>query len=770
MTTVKKGIFKKAVVVEPPPITGFVEEFNGPYSSWLDVVTRFGAKGDGVADDTVALQNAINFISSSNTITVSGFTISPRVLYLPEGAMFRITSTLTNSGLAKPFMGIVGGNPVNTSIKWDGVEGGAMINFDGVRYSHFGRITLDGQGGALSGIEHKWTGSIVGSSGVTHNCWYDAVFKNMKYGMRAGTLNKMDAETPVYRCKFINCAGAGFSVESFNALDWWFWDCEFSDCGYGLTNNSTDFGGAGNFNVYNSIFRRSVKADIHLRNSGFFGIEGNYSINSKAFLTQAFNGTNAGPLRLENNTVIDPLDTTCIDLSNYDSVFFRKNKIRSRADASVSLPVVRMDAGDGLILDNEYTHSNKYTFGTNSRQIIYNDSIVSRGSIDATEPTLSPTPLKVVRPVVDVFPQSTAAASNTHARAKIEDWKTIAASGQKPVLHPMPGNIQITQPINMGTTAWEGKWEGDGYDSAFMTSLSRTTFGAAPMVTFGKADKMQFVGIHFKSTASNSADKVNGLSLGLSNAANKTAVLKMVACYNPELIGKTLVVENGTAQTRIECMPHLQRGSFMELYSCLYNAYGRACSQYTSEVKLYNSYCYIRDQWYESGNMLGYLQLDGTMSGEYFQVGSKLSPAYDFAEGSTTTRNVPYRNFVLDNFQGNAGLIGSNKRGIIEVKGDGSATGVLLAGNLYYEPSLALDNTSPNADVASVNNRPLSQGGNLASTQVANSGITDASFITSMLQGYRSQTMHYRDSEQVGLYMHRIRFEGCNEPLRITKY
>ena len=41
--------------------------------------------------------------------------------------------------------------------------------------------------------------------------------------------------------------------------------------------------GAGNFNVYNSVFKRSRIADIRIGNTGFFSIRNNYSIDSKAF-------------------------------------------------------------------------------------------------------------------------------------------------------------------------------------------------------------------------------------------------------------------------------------------------------------------------------------------------------------------------------------------------------------------------------------------------------------------------------------------------------
>ena len=59
------------------------EEFVGPFPSWANVKTDFGAIGDGSADDTEAFQKALDtFQQKSN------------VLFLPAG-VYRITRTLT---------------------------------------------------------------------------------------------------------------------------------------------------------------------------------------------------------------------------------------------------------------------------------------------------------------------------------------------------------------------------------------------------------------------------------------------------------------------------------------------------------------------------------------------------------------------------------------------------------------------------------------------------------------------------------------------------
>src|SRR5262249_55673578 len=80
------------------------EEFVGPFPSWANVKSAYGAKGDGSADDTAALQNALNDLGTSGKADV---------LYLPAGT-YRITSTLTLK--YKTGISVIGEDPSNTTI------------------------------------------------------------------------------------------------------------------------------------------------------------------------------------------------------------------------------------------------------------------------------------------------------------------------------------------------------------------------------------------------------------------------------------------------------------------------------------------------------------------------------------------------------------------------------------------------------------------------------------------------------------------------------
>src|SRR3954466_5727071 len=116
-----------------------VGAFVGPLPGWRNVRSEFGAVGDGRADDTAALQRALDALVASGSMA----------LYIPAGR-YRITRTLTlprRAARDPRGVNIQGEDPARTALVWEGARGGTMLAY-GAWYSRLGRLSFDGRGRA----------------------------------------------------------------------------------------------------------------------------------------------------------------------------------------------------------------------------------------------------------------------------------------------------------------------------------------------------------------------------------------------------------------------------------------------------------------------------------------------------------------------------------------------------------------------------------------------------------------------------------------------
>jgi hypothetical protein len=228
-----------AAVVASAPVAAHAmgdEEFVGPFPSWANVKTNYGAVGNGVTDDTAAIQKALDALGPNNP-----------TLYFPAGT-YRISQALTLAG--QGYVNVIGDDPATTNIVWaGGTTGGTMLYLNGVMHSRFDRLTFDGQGNAAVAVDQSWVGS--GNYFDTGNQYADDVFKNAGTGLRCGNLGAGCAETSMLRNQFVNNSVAGVAMKNFNALDMFIWDSLFQSNTIGITNNP----GAGNFHVYTASSR-----------------------------------------------------------------------------------------------------------------------------------------------------------------------------------------------------------------------------------------------------------------------------------------------------------------------------------------------------------------------------------------------------------------------------------------------------------------------------------------------------------------------------------
>ncbi len=282
------------------------EAFNGPLSSWANLKSRFGAKGDGKTDDTRSLQIALDSLSdrivSFNT-GVSGYS----VVYIPAGT-YKITSTLVLRG--KIGVKIVGEDPTKTIFLWQGPKNDTIFWANGSAYFYLGRITWDAGGREnmeAIGLHWKsvWHAKDSKSAAPVNIEFADMFFRDgFAVGIAGGTgsegTNANDSEILITRCLFNKCTRAGVAINGYNALDYWIWYSRFIQCKVGIECNS------GNYHAYNCYFKMSAKSDMMNTNCYYSSVRYSYSTGSSIFSLD--NGKSSNPFKrtFQQNIIINP--------------------------------------------------------------------------------------------------------------------------------------------------------------------------------------------------------------------------------------------------------------------------------------------------------------------------------------------------------------------------------------------------------------------------------------------------------------------------------
>lgn len=234
-----------------------------PRSDWLNVKQQavLAAKGDGVADDTAALQAVLDRGATGQTI------------YFPPGT-YRLTQTLVFHG---PGLGsAIIGSGRDTRLVWDGPIGGRMFWSDGVAYSRYVGLVWDGQGKAAVGFDHAAQHRF--ETEITHEF---ETFRNFTgFGIRVGNEQKVASAEILYRnCRFENC-GTALGLLTFNDYDNTLDGCEFDDCGTGV------YALKSNFYARNCHFENSRDADFSLNAEHGCSIRRCTSVGAKSFVQE----------------------------------------------------------------------------------------------------------------------------------------------------------------------------------------------------------------------------------------------------------------------------------------------------------------------------------------------------------------------------------------------------------------------------------------------------------------------------------------------------
>ncbi|TDH19745.1 hypothetical protein EXU57_22870 [Segetibacter sp. 3557_3] len=686
------------------------DEFVGPFPSWINVKTQFGAVGDGVADETAVLQAAFDAVGNS-TSTAS-------VVYLPPGT-YRITATLRMD--FKTSVSLIGADPATTKIKWAGPAGGTMLSVSGTSYSRFNRITWDGAGRdtALNAIDQSYDGS----NGYfdTGNEYADNVFTDVSHGIRGGFLGHGFAETAIMRCKFIRNKIAGVSLGNFNALDAWIWHCSFQDCNIGVTN----FYGAGNFDVYNCVFKNSAYYDIVMTNTGRFSVRDNTSIGSEGFFAANFT-RNPALITLQSNTILDSRRDATIYLGNHGPVALIDNVVRSRVNAAAPIVWVNQHEteNDLFCTGNTFTVSNPVQSA--SRMIIEEKSVASRELLGGLKEQVLPgTQPNLNRQVFEVPPGSDAAA----IQAIINQANTF--SGNRPVVHFPHGTYYINTTLNIPKGS-DIQLVGDGHGDTYRTELQWVGTTAGPVIDIvgvSKATLRDFT-VNGNNLATNirmsdidqegsrvfmheteaNVNQTNLLVDGLDN----TLVLAINSRFSRST-GKSIDVVGGpfaAAGTPLKGRTILQGGLEFD---------NNPSQKITNGGNLL-----LRDVWYESNIHTPYLHLTGSGT---------------FAIENSRIASLRGRAPVIDisNFAGKATFLNAHIEDRISINGNGAQTKFLGLGTVSYGQTYIENTTSPAGDIRSYNSRSVvNADAGTGSKEMANIGQVDVKFISSMLEPGRN--------------------------------
>ncbi len=283
------------------------EEFVGPFASWLDVKRDFGAIGDGKADDTPALQRALDDLRIHKKA----------VLYLPAGT-YRLTQSLKSArkGPQDNMVSMIGDDPAKVILQWDGPEGGTMFQWD-AWYGKLSRLTFDGAGRAGICV-------LYGPAFSTYNETSDLVCRDAKNGIVFGEPKSAgQAENEVVRCQFLRC-GTGIQTVNWNSMDIWVWYCRFQDCGRGIHNVM------GNWHAWENLFLRSTISDVGIDQLMAFSVVNNTSVGSNRFLDFAPAGghTWGSPTSITGNRILDPTGDWAMWLSNAGPYLVVDNVLR----------------------------------------------------------------------------------------------------------------------------------------------------------------------------------------------------------------------------------------------------------------------------------------------------------------------------------------------------------------------------------------------------------------------------------------------------------
>lgn len=674
------------------PLDG--DEFVGPFPSWLNVKTAYGAIGNGVADDTRAIQRALDQLGTADDR-------SP-VLYFPSGT-YRITSMLTLS--FRIYVSLVGEDPDRTTIKWDGNPAGTMLLINGVAYSRVTRLTFNGNRRASVAVEQSWDGTQAHFD--TGNEYSDARFIDVEYGIHGGFKDLGFAETSIHRSRFLRNSKAAVALGNFNALDIWIWSSLFEDCGIGVTNDP----GAGNYHVYQSVFRRSTIADLYMRNTGGFSIRDNFSSNSAAFVVSP-SINHPATIDIQRNTIVASSDSSPIQLGNQGPALLLDNTIVSAGSATGPVVSWRSLFGSDVVsIGNTFTVEKPLS--VSGRLVAFDDRVVVRSTLAPTEPVLARPWPSPHRTVVEVQRGADATAIQRAIDAAIQ-------KGQRSIVHLPFGTYNIDRTLKIPPS--DVQLVGDGMGTALRWTGGQG--GPVLRIVGPSQATLRELQVHGNATA-------DGIVLEQIAQPGSRVSLNNVEFREAEK--HSLLVEDAeNVDVQLVDIGHaLSKGPSFRLRSGRVTVFsGASSNNWLSYDVSGGARVLVRDIWYE-----------GTAAGGFAEIHGAATFTMQGARVATTGSHPP--SFTINDLDGQVTLLTTNLDDRIVASGTGQRGSVLGLALLRdpQSPSYFSSSTAPSLRAVLLNGRQqIGKGAllNPGSRLVADIGTADPDFIRSMLRETRA--------------------------------
>jgi hypothetical protein len=466
-----------------PPVATVFNEWYGPFASWTNVMA-FGAKCDGVTDDSVAVSNALAVIGTGHCSPVLLIPGMCRVTKKPWLSQRRNIAVV---GLNQNTCGFLYDGPTVAATYANNSGAATCFHVDGVVNCYFARLKFDGNFKARTVLASSQQSFNIFDN---NNLYEDCIIKNAApgggQGLDGGHFEPWEgfSNEDFVRCSFqTNSIGA--EMDNFNALDIWFTDCLFEgNTTYGI------YISEGSAHAYHSFFQHNGIDFYNGSAAPFNSLVSNTSYQSTMFFSARNGvGANTTPTLFKGNTVIDPAQVP-YQFGQYGPVFFFDN---TTLTTNATIAFSSGSLADFLAVGNTNGVANwaLYSNGTSSiRSNLVDNYVVTRAALTFQLPARPVAATNLNRTLLEMGVGVTAASLQN----------AINSAGDGSVFH-IPSNVSdqyhqtylngaITIPANKDV-----RIVGDGADTIlFWQGPSGGTFFSCPYPSHATFSHLSLIG------------------------------------------------------------------------------------------------------------------------------------------------------------------------------------------------------------------------------------------------------------------------------------